>query len=202
MSKEIKFKNGSYIKVIESNESKRPTNIEYYRTTYLCKPIMNDELDLWYKLCVYYHAKTELYDRTLTDLRSPYDPTEAYIQNGIERRLSYANARNIRQFINEMAIGISEHIKSGSLNANKYRYSAQDWIDEYNRLVEQGEMDFIEMEYEKYENMKNTLPEHRGYRAKILILDDLDGLDKEEVKEAIKNAEQKLIDLCGCSIKT
>ena len=118
-----------------------------WETTYLCKPVMNDESDLWYKLCVYYHAKTELYDRTLTDLRSPYDPTEAYIQ-GSERSLSWAYARKIRQFINEMAIGISEHIKSSGLNANKHRYSAQDWIDEYNRLVENGEMNFIiEEEY-------------------------------------------------------
>ena len=164
--------------------------------------LMNDKSYLWYKLCVYYHAKTELYDRTLTDLRSPHDPTEAYVNQGKERSLSCANARKIKRFINEMAISIPDHIKLMGLNAGKYRYSAQDWIDEYNRLVADGEMDFIEMEYEKYANMKKTLSEHRGYRAEILILDDLCGLDKEEVKEAIKNAEQKLIDLCGCNIKT
>ena len=107
--------------------------------------IKTDEMQhLWYKLCVYYHAKTELYDRTLTDLRSPYDPTEAYIQDGIARSLSYANARKIRQFVTEVAIGIPQHIKSIGLNANKYHYSAQDWIDEYNRLVENGEMDSID----------------------------------------------------------
>ena len=155
-----------------------------WERTYLCKPIMNDELDSWYKLCVYYHAKTELYDRTLTDLRSPYDPTEAYIQ-GIERSLSWAYARKIRQFISEMTIDIPEHIKSIGLNANKYHYSAQDWINEYNRLVENGEMDFIEEEYEKYKNIKNTPPEHRGYRAKILIFDDLCDVDKEELKEVL-----------------
>lgn len=164
--------------------------------------IKTDEMQhLWYKLCCYYHAKTELYDRTLTDLRSPYDPTEAYIQ-GRERSLSWTYARKIRQFISEMAIGVPEHIKSDGLNANKYRYSAQDWIDEYNELVENGEMDFIETEYEKYEATKNKLPEHRGYRAKILILDDLCGIDKEELEEAIKNAEQKVIDFCGCNLKT
>ena len=120
-----------------------------WRKTYLCKSAMNDESDLWYKLCCYYHAKTELYDRTLTDLRSPYDQTEAYIQ-GRERSLSCANARKIRQIVDDMAIGIPQHIKSIGLNAGKHRYSAQDWIDEYNRLVANGEMDFIEMEYEKY----------------------------------------------------
>lgn len=105
--------------------------------------IETDEIQhLWYKLCCYYHAKTELYDRTLTDLRSPYDPTEAYIQ-GRERSLSYSNARKVRQIVDDMAIGIPQYIKSIGLNANCKYYSAQDWIDEYDRLVENGEMAFI-----------------------------------------------------------
>ncbi len=56
----------------------------------------------------------------------------------------------------------------------------------------------------KYDNILCNLrkPEHRGYRAEILILDDLCGLNKEEVKEAIKNAEQKVFDSFGCNIKT
>ena len=174
-----------------------------WRITHLGKSdLMNNESDLWYKLCCYYHAKTELYDRTLTDLRSSYDPTEAYIQGGIERGLSWAYARKIRQFINETAIDIPEHIKHFGLNANKHHYSAQDWIDEYNRLVADGEMDVIEMEYEKYESMRNALPEHRGYRAKVLIFDDLCDVDKKELKEVIKSAEQKVIDFCGCNLKT
>lgn len=175
-----------------------------WQKTYLCKfDLMNDKSYLWYKLCVYYHAKTELYDRTLTDLRSPYDPTEAYIQRS-ERGLSWAYARKLRQFINEMAVGIPEYIQHLSLNSNKYHYSAQDWIDIYNKLVADGEMDFIEMEYEKYENIKNALPEHRGYKAEILILDELCGIDKdkEESKETIKNAAQKVYDFFGCNLKT
>lgn len=155
-----------------------------YQTKYLGKFVgITAEDNLWYKLCVYYHAKTELYDRTLTDLRSPYDPTEAYIQGGIERSLSGVNARKIREFVNEAAIGIPDYIKSNDLNANKYRYSAQDWIDEYHRLVSDGEMDFIEIEYEKYKKQK---PEHRGYRAKLLIIDDLCDINKEELKEILK----------------
>lgn len=197
MSTEIKFKNGSYIKVLESNEPKRPTNIDY-QTNYLCKFDNIESRYLWYKLCVYYYAKTELYDRTLTDLRSPYDPTEAYIQ-GSERSLSGAYARKIKQFINEAAISLNipKYISSTCV----YHRRAQDWIDDYNRLAADGEMDFIETEYEKYEKIKNTPPEHRGYRTKILILDDIcDDVDKEEeLKETIKNAEQKVIDFCGCN---
>lgn len=143
MGMEIKFKNGSYIKVIESNEAKRSTNIDY-KTTYLTKfGLRDDKPDSWYKLCVYYHAKTELYDRTLTDLRSPYDPTEAYIQGGIERDLSYAYAKKIRQFVSRIVGILPLLIKHSDLKADRYSYSAQDWIDEYNRLAENGEMDFI-----------------------------------------------------------
>ena len=121
---------------MESDASKISGNIGGWSIT------TNDIQHLWYKLCCYYHAKTELYDRTLTDLRSPYDSTEAYIQ-GRERSLSYANARKIRRFIDEVAIDIPAHIKSKGLNDGRYHYSAQDWIDEYNRLVNAGEMDFI-----------------------------------------------------------
>ena len=58
----------------------------------------NKEDDLWYKLCVYYHAQTELFDRTLTDLRSPHDPTEAYI-DGRVRKYSNAHAVKTRNFV-------------------------------------------------------------------------------------------------------
>lgn len=59
----------------------------------------------------------------------------------------------------------------------------------------------------KYDNILYNLrkPEYRGYRAEFLIVDDLcgiDDVDKEELKETIKNAEQKVIDFCGCNLKT
>lgn len=56
----------------------------------------------------------------------------------------------------------------------------------------------------KYDNILCNLrkPELRGYKAKFLIVDDLCDVDKEELKEAIKNAEQNVIDFCGCNLKT
>lgn len=39
----------------------------------------NDYEDIYFLLHCLYNAKTELYDRTLTDMRSRYDPTEAFI---------------------------------------------------------------------------------------------------------------------------
>lgn len=103
---------------------------------------MNEKEYLWYKLCVYYHAKTELYDRTLTDLRSPYDPTEAYIDGRVR---SYSNryALNTRRFVDYVAKRL--RITNRNFNEfNNYNYSAQGWINEYYRLKENGEMDFID----------------------------------------------------------
>lgn len=113
-----------------------------YQRSYLGKFIqMDGQKYLWYKLCVFYHAKTELFDRGLTDLRSPYDPTEAYI-DGRVRSYSNAYALNMRQFVNY--VGKKLGLTNYNLNDfNHCRFSAQGWIDEYNRLVDAGEMDFI-----------------------------------------------------------
>lgn len=141
---EIKFKNGSSIKTIESTNMKRSKYNTYILGSFV---EMNNDDYLWYKLCVFYHAKTEIFDRGLTDLRSPYDPTEAYI-TGSTRRQSNAFALNLYQFI----LFVAKKMNLNKLNLhefNYYRYSAQGWIDEYDRLKENGEMDFINDIYEK-----------------------------------------------------
>lgn len=80
-----------------------------------------------YKKAVEYMARTELYDRTMTDLRSPYDPTEAYIV-GKQRGYSY---KYVRQVLKELGIRYTD-IKD---IIQIYRvYSAQHWIDEWHRL--------------------------------------------------------------------
>ena len=156
-----------------------------YQINYMGKFIgMSEEDYLWYKLCVYYQANTELFDRTLTDLRSPYDPTEAYVQ-GRERSLSNENANRIRRLVNEVAIGIPAHIKSRGLNDGKYRYSAQDWIDEYNRLVDAGEMDFINELEQKIAN-SNKKEYVRGYRANVFTWDDVCDVPQEIIDEVCK----------------
>lgn len=45
-----------------------------------------------------YMAKTELFDRSLTNLKSPFDPTEAFI-SGRRRSISNANALEVRNDI-------------------------------------------------------------------------------------------------------
>ena len=49
------------------------------------------------KIYIYYMAKTELYDRTLTIMRSPYDSTEAFITDKFSRRLSNKYAITLSQ---------------------------------------------------------------------------------------------------------
>ena len=35
--------------------------------------------DIYFKMHCLYNAETELYDRSLTDMRDKYDPTSAYV---------------------------------------------------------------------------------------------------------------------------
>ena len=82
-----------------------------------------------------YMAKTELFDRSLTNLKSPFDPTEAFI-SGRHRSISNANALEVRNDILK-----KYDIQSADLTKeiHKYqRYSAQRWIDEYNKLLEKN----------------------------------------------------------------
>jgi hypothetical protein len=113
----------------------------------ICYPVvqsMDEKEYLWYKLLCYYHAKTELYDRTLTDERSPYDPTEAFITSR-NRSTSeyYAEIMYTRIRIFASKLKIPDAVIQKNKNGITYRYSAQGWINEYNRLVKDGEMGFI-----------------------------------------------------------
>lgn len=101
-----------------------------------------------FKLCCYYHAKTELYDRELTDKRSRHDPTEAYLDNGSARSLSNKYALELREQIIDFAekrLNIRRDVfrKMFQEQSNHNHYSAQGWIDLYNHLTENGEMEFL-----------------------------------------------------------
>ena len=76
-------------------------------------------------------AETELYDRSLTNRRTQHDPTEAFI-DGYVRGLSVAFAQNLRR---EMAIKYNiTSFELGEEIGRHRSYSAQMWIDEYERL--------------------------------------------------------------------
>lgn len=126
--------------------------IDEQPTTKYIEQISRDDIeDICFKLTCYYIATTELYDRSLTDERSQYDKTEAFIYSDPRiRRMS--NKNSILTY--KMILTIAEHkfgISRLAFNRN-YReqlkrccnLSAQGWIDQYNFLCENGEMDFIE----------------------------------------------------------
>lgn len=107
-----------------------------------------DEIERFvFKLCCYYNTKTELYDRTLTDERSRHDPTEAYLHNSSTRSLSNKYAFELRERIIDFAekkLNIRrDKFREMFKKQNQCHYSAQGWIDLYNCLTENGEMEFL-----------------------------------------------------------
>ena len=99
-------------------------------------------------LC-FYNTKTEEYYRGLTELRSPYDPTEAYI-TGENRSLSNWYAQKLWSFIiNTVSTKINIPKSMTEMYLREARgwrksYSAQGWIDTYHYLCKNGEMDIVE----------------------------------------------------------
>ena len=103
---------------------------------------INTDKQQWYKLLCYYYAKTELYDRTLTNARSPYDVTEAYITCSTHRIASNLYAKKTRQEVLDMAESLNMSKDYISFNHGYKNYSAQRWIDEYEMFRKDGAYEF------------------------------------------------------------
>ena len=93
--------------------------------------IFQQESD-YYKLACLYMGLTEMYDRSLTDERSRFDNTEAFVGNQHIYHLSQVYSCYVRKSIINtyfvMWSDVREEIK-------KHRcYSAQQWVDEYERI--------------------------------------------------------------------
>ena len=103
--------------------------------------------ELYYKVRCYYNAQTELYDRTLTDEREPWDNTSAFIYNGYIRKLSNEYAIHLYRFCKRV-LSLQDPHQNFDYNmwksTNNNRYKAQYWMNEYERLKSNGELDFIE----------------------------------------------------------
>lgn len=123
-----------------------PTIVE--RIVYLREPVKCDYDDVYFKFHCLYNAKTEMYDRTLTDQRDRYDPTSAYIAQPWERRCSNKYAFDLHRQCRNKIMSITK--KAFSYKTWKkciskyYGLSAQGWIDLYNNLVEKGAYDEFE----------------------------------------------------------
>lgn len=104
--------------------------------------------DLYFKYHCFYNAKTELYDRSLTDERDKYDPTSAYIgHTTITRSSSNSYAYSLylwcrRNIENKTKRPFNKNLWKECIR--RYcRLSAQGWINLYEHLVENGDMEFI-----------------------------------------------------------
>lgn len=95
---------------------------------------MGTTIDEYYFYACEYMAKTELYDRTLTDERGPFDSTSAFLSTGRLRRISYEYCLKLRKYLTEICGGTFRFIQE-EINKHDY-YTAQMWIDEYYRLKE------------------------------------------------------------------
>lgn len=89
-----------------------------------------------YKAACEYMSRTEHYDRTLSGMRSRYDKTEAYIPPSM-RQFSNVNANNVRVEV-ERKYGITYSELFDEIKRHR-SYTAQMWIDEYERLQKEGE---------------------------------------------------------------
>ena len=105
------------------------------------------EPDIYFKFVCFYNAKTELHDRTLTDMRSPHDNTEAYIV-GENRVYSNVFAKQLYDWIvNYIRFYMKQPFSKERWNrAKKANYSAQGWIDIFNYLKNKNDEIIIDME--------------------------------------------------------
>ena len=82
-----------------------------------------------------YNAKTELYDRSLTDMRNRYDPTSAYLASNDMRSRSNLYAYNLYQWCKrqiEYETGMPFDLAKWKESTRRYEnMSAQWWIGLY-----------------------------------------------------------------------
>ena len=106
--------------------------------------------NIYFKMHCLYNAKTEIYDRILTDMRDRCDPTSAYINCSYEVRSSsnqYAYSLYLwcrKKIIQETGQLFDAHRWKESIKGY-LNLSAQGWIDLYEYLVENGEMEKIQI---------------------------------------------------------
>lgn len=101
--------------------------------------------DLYYKVCCYWNAKTEMYDSILADSYS-YLYDAMYISNPKLHGYSAKYSRQIFLFCQHVLICECNKPFDENLwkHINNNRYTARQWMKEYERLKSNGELYFIE----------------------------------------------------------
>ena len=88
-----------------------------------------------YFLACVYMAYTEKYDRSLSNIRSKYDPTEAIVDSRY-KNISDRYAMHCKKYLYDT---YPQFKKALNEEIHKHiNYSAQHWIDEYERLIGDG----------------------------------------------------------------
>lgn len=93
--------------------------------------------DIYFKMHCLYNVRIELYDRTLTDMRDRYDPTEAYI--GCSNEISKKS--------NLYAYRLYQWCKKEIEYKTGRTFDRAQWIESirgYERLTSQGWIDLYE----------------------------------------------------------
>lgn len=99
--------------------------------------------NIYFKMHCLYKANTELFDRSLTDIRSKHDPTEAFIDGRVRNAsnqyaiLLYNNCK--RSIEAETKAPFSKDLWIRSISSYR-KLSAQGWIDLYKYMIENGEI--------------------------------------------------------------
>ena len=94
----------------------------------------NNYEDIYFLLHCLYNAKTELYDRTLTDMRSRYDPTEAFIDGRNRSRSNWYSKKLYDKCVKCIELKTRGHFVHRHWKECVWKYeglSAQGWINLY-----------------------------------------------------------------------
>lgn len=84
---------------------------------------LSENDDLYRKMVLFYYAKCELYDRTLTVKRDRYDETCAFLENPEQRKLS-----------NKYALSLRENIKQWHMDRFQTPFDNKKWTVAQNQL--------------------------------------------------------------------
>lgn len=143
---ELKFENGSKIQSIDFGTNKRSIRgIEQLKQCINEFESIYD--DVYFQVHCLYGAKTELYDRTLTDMRSPFDITETFIIDEPAKTLSNLYAKNLY----EKCRGYLQAITGKPFDIKHWQKywncSAQGNIETFNQLVKDGKISSQMLEF-------------------------------------------------------
>lgn len=114
---------------LQNKRGKEMSDEINWKIYYQQEPI---EPDIYFKFVCFYQATTELFDRRITDERSPYDKTEAFISEkirGSSEQYSKELYKCVREYIwrkTKILFDINRWRKE-----TRKQYSAQGWIEKF-----------------------------------------------------------------------